>query len=594
MKQLRKIKDFLLTDRGAIVLLIVLAVLIYLPSLPNEMFWDDDDFILKNRYVKDWAYFPKFFSENLVAGSFLNSNYWRPLLLIIFSTEWHIWKDWTPGWHAVNAAFHTADAILLFFILQLLFRNRILALCTAVIFMTHPIQVETVVYVNSLGDSLSVFFMFASLLFYIRYRLSNMSAFFYRPYYFALFLFPMALLSKESGILLPGFIAISDFILLNPKKTFWQRIGIILRALWPFVVIALIYVGLRATVLNFMNSFNFYNQETEFTSHPHLRLLTFFHVLQIYFGLLLVPYDLRVERIIDASRTLLEPAVAFGGIFFTSLWALAITNWKKRPIVTYGILWFFIGLILTSNLFVAINALVYEHFLYVPMVGLVLIAVWLTLNIVEKRNLQQPATIAFVILIAVYCGWSVKRVYDWRTAIGFYEQLVKRSPSYRVVNNLGMEYADKGRHDKAEGIYLKAIEMDPRNPVGYHNLAGTYRDTGRVDQAIETFKKAIELDPQFIFSYKSLAQIYWSRKDYAMTRRMLEEYFNRSDEKVSTIELLIEVANAEGNLKALRRYLELAKLLMPDNRRIDDSMRIVDEKIREQAGRIPAGTLNAP
>jgi len=579
-------KERLITNRGAVLLLILLGILIYAPSLHNEMFWDDDDFILKNRYIRDWANFPKFFSENLVAGSFLNSNYWRPMLLTIFSIEWHLWKEWTPGWHMVNTAFHVADASLLFFILLTLFRNRVLALCTAIIFLTHPIQVESVVYVNSLGDSLSVFFMFASLLLYLRYRLSDTSAVFCRSYYFSIFLFPLALLSKESGVLLPAFIAISDFILLNPKKTFLQRAGIILRALWPFIVIALTYIALRATTLNFLNSFNFYNEETEFTSHYHLRLLNFFHVLQIYTGLLIIPYDLRVERIIEIPRTLFEPAVAFGGAVFAGLIALAAVNWKKRPIVTFGILWFFAGLILTSNLFVAINALVYEHFLYVPMIGITLIAVWLIQGYAEKNNLKRQVLTAFMILIALYCAFSIKRVYEWRTAIGFYENLIKHSPkSYRVINNLGMEYADKGIQDKAEATYEKALALDPTNPVGYHNIAGTYRDTGRVEQAIEMFKKAVELDPQFIFSYKSLAQIYYERKDYPATRRMLEEYFNRSDEKISTIELLIQVAQEEQNWTAVRRYLELAGLLMPNNPRITESLKIVDQKIA--AGRTP-------
>lgn len=583
MKFLQKLKNFILTNRGAVLLVVLLGVVIYVHSLPNEMFWDDDDFILKNRYVKDWHYFPKYFSENLVAGSFLNSNYWRPLLLIIFSTEWHLWKDWTPGWHMINSGFHIADAVLLFFIVQLLFRNRVLALCTALIFLTHPIQVESVVYVNSLGDSLSVFFIFLSILLYLKFRLSNTNAALNRAYYFSILCYPLALLSKESGILLPAFIGICDFVLLNPKKTFLQRVGIILRAVWPFAVIALIYIGLRATKLNFMNTFNFYNEETEFTSNYWLRLLNFFQVLQIYFGLIFVPYDLRVERILEVPKTFFQPAVMFGGAVFTALAVFAAQNWKKRPLVTFGILWFFIGLILTSNLFVAINALVYEHFLYVPLVGIIVILVWLIQNYAQRHGLQKTLTKAFILLLIVYSALSVKRIYEWRTAIGFYENLVKHSPkSYRVINNLGMEYADKGIHDKAEGIYLRAIDLDPKNPVGYHNLAGTYRDTGRVDLAIETFQKALELDPQFIFSYKSLAQIYYARKDYPSTRRMLEEYFNRSDEKTQTMELLVNVAKEEQNWQAVRKYLLIAQALNPQNPAITESLKIIENKIWEE------------
>ena len=92
---------------------------------------------------------------------------------------------------------------------------------------------------------------------------------------------------------------------------------------------------------------------------------------------------------------------------------------------------------------------------------------------------------------------------DWRTSIGFYEQLVSYRPDdYRVINNLGMEYANKGITDKAMANYLKAIALDPDNPVAYHNIAGTYRDTGHIELALENFHKALELNPNFIFSYR--------------------------------------------------------------------------------------------
>ncbi len=574
MKFFRTFKRFLGTNRGAIVLIIALGIAIYAWSLPNEMFWDDDDFILKNRYIKDWKYLPEFFSQNLVAGAHLNSNYWRPLLLMVFAAEWHLWKDWTPGWHAVNTGFHIADTILLFLIILALFRNRTLALCTALIFLTHPIQVETVVYVNSLGDSLSVFFMFTSIYFYLKYRLSQKPAPVSRFYYASIAMFPLALLSKESGILLPCFIGICDFIILNPQKTFLQRILIILRSIWPFALMAAIYILLRATKLNFVNTFNFYNEDTEFTSSPWLRLINFFQVLQIYFGLIFFPYELRVERLLEVPKTFFQPAVAFGSVVFGGLVTAAFANWKKRPVITFGVLWFFSGLILTSNLFVAINALVYEHFLYVPLIGIALITVWLSIQYAQKHGMQKTFIKAFILLIVIYCGWSIKRVFEWRTAIGFYENLIKYSPnSYRVINNLGMEYADKGIQDKAEATYLKAIAADPANPVAYHNIAGTYRDTGRVALALKTFHKAIELDPKFIFSYKSLAQIYFDRKDYASTRWALEEYFNRSDDQENAIELLIYVAQQEGNKNALRQYLQLKQTLKPNDPAVSESLK---------------------
>jgi len=143
-----------------ILLLVVVGFVLYANTFQNQMFWDDDDGILKNQFIQNWQYFPKYFSENLIAGAGLLSNYWRPILLTVFSLEWHLWENWAPGYHFVNTSFHITDAVLLFFILLYIFKNRWLAIFTALVFLVHPLQTEAVAYVSGLGDSLSVFFIF--------------------------------------------------------------------------------------------------------------------------------------------------------------------------------------------------------------------------------------------------------------------------------------------------------------------------------------------------------------------------------------------------------------------------------------------------
>src|SRR3989338_10320922 len=108
---------------AAIILCLVLVGFgVYANSFQNKMFWDDDDGILKNAYVRDWGYFPKYFSENLIAGAGLVSNYWRPMLLMMYSTEWQLWGANPVGYHVVDTTIHIGAAILLFFLLQKLFK----------------------------------------------------------------------------------------------------------------------------------------------------------------------------------------------------------------------------------------------------------------------------------------------------------------------------------------------------------------------------------------------------------------------------------------------------------------------------------------
>ena len=137
------LKQSFLTKNWLIAAIFVgVGLSLYANSFSNQMFWDDDDGILNNAFVKDWSYFPQYFSENLIAGASLVSNYWRPMLLAVYSFEWHLWGDSPIGYHLVNTLAHIASAILLFFLLFKLFRRRWLAFLTSLIFLVHPLQTE--------------------------------------------------------------------------------------------------------------------------------------------------------------------------------------------------------------------------------------------------------------------------------------------------------------------------------------------------------------------------------------------------------------------------------------------------------------------
>ncbi len=511
------------TKRWIGVILIVLTGMIaYHNCLPNEMFWDDDDFINNNRYIKNFHYWPLWFSQNMVAGSYLVSNYWRPLLLAVFAIEWHWWQNWVYGWHAISVSVHILAAVTLYSLLNRLFANNLLALLTALIFVTHPAHNEAVVYVNSMGDSLATFILLSSLLLYTRFRQSQKPAWASRSYWAALLLFPLGLLSKETGFVIVGLLPLTDFLLLLKTKSLRGRVKKTAAAAWPFIVLGLIYVILRGTALNFNNSFNFYNANNAFTTHPGIRLMTFFKALVQYTGFLFFPYQLRVERDFAWAQSPMEWDVIAGGLLVGFMLASAFKYWKTKPWISFGLGWFFIALAPASNILVPINSVLYEHFLYMPMIGIALIVVHLSLAWAEKHRMIPSLLKIFAVIMILFCAINIHRNLDWRTSIGFYEQLVTYRPDdYRVINNLGMEYANKGIHDKAFECYLKAIALDPQNPVAYHNIAGTYRDTGRVQLALENFQKAIKLNPDFIFSYRSLADLYWRLGQYEKCKESL-------------------------------------------------------------------------
>lgn len=551
-----------LNNLPIIFLFIIFGFIIYANTFAVPIFWDDNDNITNNIYIKDWSYFPRFFSENLIAGAGLVSNYWRPMLLIVFSAEWHIWDDWPAGYHFINISLHIANAVLLFLILLALFKNRWLAFFTAAIFLAHPLQTEAIAVVTGTADPLWVFFGFLCIFFYLKFHVIN---------WLSLMFFVLALMSKETAIIIPALIFIVGWFLdISGDYALKERAAKIWKSLWPFLVITIFYLFLRATVLNFKNSFNFYDGTTSiFASNFYIRILTFFKILTTYFELIFWPHNLHMERTLDIATSFFSPSVIFGGIIFLGLLILAFTQYKRWPIMSFGILWFFIGLAPTSNILVPINNLLYEHWLYFPLIGVFLIIFWLIIIVSEKLNIPK---IIFGILIfyLIFLGYlTVKRNRDWQNPIVFYNQILQYTPdSYRVINNLGMEYAKIADYNNAEITYKRAIDLSPDIAVAYNNLANVYKDTDRENLAEQYFQKAVAVDPKFIYSYNNLAGIYLKRKEHLKARQLFENYLAHNGEKADILFFLAQIAIAENNSKSALNYLERALKIDPQNQQI--------------------------
>ena len=76
--------------RFYIIVLIAVGFLVYAFNLNNQLFWDDDEWIKGNVFVHDFSHLKEIFTQNILSGFGLNSNYYRPLLLISFAFNYVI------------------------------------------------------------------------------------------------------------------------------------------------------------------------------------------------------------------------------------------------------------------------------------------------------------------------------------------------------------------------------------------------------------------------------------------------------------------------------------------------------------------------
>ncbi|TSC90611.1 MAG: TPR Domain containing protein [Parcubacteria group bacterium Gr01-1014_2] len=442
---------------------------------------------------------------------------------------------------------------------------------------------------------MSVFFMLLALWLFVKSfqpkadppRAENFEIFKPRNIFLGLSFISMilAILSRETAILFPLFLMIFYTSFISKSSFFKSLKGSFLKAL-PFFIISVIYFILRLTVFNFKNTLNFFDQPNLYSENLIYRLYTFSHALVEYFKITFYPVGLHMERDLPVAASLFQWPVWLGAVTVAAIIAVGLvfykqfvslvnshiridtnirmnTNYTNFRIWFFGWGWFFVGLAIVSGI-VPINALIYEHWLYLPLIGFATLAgfyidklfKYLEVNSksqipnhkqYQNSNNQMTPTfriwnfghwnlfgicrLVLVIFLILYFSFfavqSIRRNILWGDPAKFYEDILKYSPSsVRIMTNLGNLYSEKGDLVKAEELFKRAIENPDGNLFAqpHYNLGNLYRDTERTDEAIKQYQKAIEVDSSFPFSYQNLAEIYVNKKrDLVSGIKTLEE-----------------------------------------------------------------------
>lgn len=518
MKQLNKIQLFALV----IISFIIIGLALYINSLNNEFIWDDDDSIVNNVYIQDFKYFPNYFSENLIAGSGQITNYWRPILLTSFALDFKLYNLNPTGFHLTNTVLHILVAILAFFLLYSLSRkNFLLSYLPSLLFLVHPLQTEAITYIAGRADPLSSVFVMLSLIFYVSFRKNLLK----KSLILSFIFFILGLLTKEQVILLPALILLIEICFFSTKENWKKNIKIPIY----FFLISVFYFLARITILNFNDILSGVNYVETYNTNLWSRLLTFTWVMIKYFALLFAPFNLHMAYEVEPITSIFSPSVfLFILAMICFLW-IVYKTWNKDKLIAFGLFWFLIILLPRTNI-ISINRPLYEHWLYLPMLGfwlaiIVLIALGIEgIKNINKQKIIKSLLIILFIIFSLYLSFlTILRNNDWQDPITFYEKNLKYTPnSFIQKNNLGMAYAQEGRHEEAIIQYKEAISILDFYPQIHFNLANSLMALGRVTEAEEEYYKTIEISPEFILPYSRLINLYVNEGDKEKILALIE------------------------------------------------------------------------
>ncbi|MGO8987815.1 MAG: hypothetical protein ACLQGU_17925 [bacterium] len=306
------------------------------------------------------------------------------------------------GYHLVNFLIHIGAGGFLYWFLLLTFNLPSLkekygpisykvALFSSLIFISHPIQTQSVTYIVQRMASMSGMFYLLSLVLYIKGRLSAGRP---RVFYFGgmVLTYLLGVFSKENVAILPLFIALYEFYFfqnfdLSPrgKKILFALLG----ALLALGVFGFIIWGGR-----YMQVIKEGYEYRALSSSPFTlweRVLTQSRVVLYYLTLLVFPLPSRLNLDYDfpISKTILDPPTTLISILIIAgLIGYSIWTAKKRPVLSFCILWYFGNLVIESSIFPL--EMVYEHRLYLPSVGPFVLFSLLVVRGIEQWKYKLP------------------------------------------------------------------------------------------------------------------------------------------------------------------------------------------------------------
>ena len=575
-----------LPARWGIVVVLALTFAVYIPTLRYQFVHDDRGQIVENPAVHSWRAIPTYFTSHVWAAVMPEElgNYYRPLFLLWLRINDAVFGNQAWGWHLTTILSHVLTTLLVYLLAWRLGIGSDGALLAALIFGLHPAHIEAVAWISGVTEPLLGIFLIASFLSYVQSRVEGARALKWKA--ISLVLFALAMLEKETALILPGLLLVYEWIF----GVEWGRplevrriltwCGGALGKIWPYFFLVALYVPARIYALKGFN-------------HPvtplstGLLLFTWPSLMGFWVRHLIWPAGLSTFYDFPAVvhptlRNFILPAI-FDVCVGLALFACVRSS---RPAAFFAV-WLVLPLIPLLNLrvFVA-NDFAHDRYLYLPSVGLAVLMAMLLKKACWRspRWLGIPASLlaAGLCLTAALSYGTITESSYFRDNLTFYAynltkaphnpdaeanyatvlaeggqygpalekflDVVNRHPNHWAATyDLAFTYYKMGNMPEAEKYFLQAIRINPNKPDEYLYLGMTRFKSGRTAEAIASLRQAIALRPMGFAYHFALGVMLKTQGDLTgALRELKEELANNPGERAAAA----QVREIESQLQA--------------------------------------------
>ncbi|HBP10526.1 MAG TPA: hypothetical protein DD452_01150 [Nitrospina sp.] len=526
-----KFSQALLSQLGYCLLISLLGVLFFSNHLNNPFQFDSVAYIVNNANLKN--------PETLLSFEFWKKEFLaRGLLRISLALNAYL-DDFRPfGYHIFNLAFHILNALLLFFVLEKSLRRfgmeavgwgskriRSVSFFSAVFFLCHPIQTESVIYIMSRSEVIaSTFYLAGFLLFQQLLERSSTSHLQYGLYFLSIFLIALVGFSVKQIVATLPAIMILYYLCSCPDHS--PALQFLKKWRWAIT-------GIIAGVAGFL----FYKLLTDETfligpSRPEEMVGRAKYMLSqpsvivfYYLKMLLFPMNLNIDPDIAVVTSFLSWNFLLPMFCIAFLLLCSLKVFKTR-FVFFFLCWFFIILSPSSSI-VTLHDLAAEHRTYLASAGIFILFACGVAEVTCRWGETRPLNITLIFCVFALGIMTMKRNAVWQSELSLWQDTHQKSPhKLRPLINLARAHSLEGNSEKAIQYYQESLVKGPGVFATNYNLGALYLEKGLVTDALRHFQLASRIEPEIPEPFAKLGEIYLSQKNF----KLADSYFKRAVE----------------------------------------------------------------
>ena len=517
-----------------VIIIITLVGMLVLGKVIFNSFVGDDPGYIFHPYIQNFQLAKLFIgsSADLGGSSPITGQFYRPLMLTAFSFIFLLFGKTAAYYHLFQLVFHIINAILIFLLLKK-FSSKLVPLVLSLLFLVHPINVETFAYVSNFQDTLFMFFGLSALLFLLKKKQTFIN------FLVILFLLFCSLLSKESGILFVTLVVSYLLIIKRCRNALYYFSIFGLTIIYLLVRLGIANVGFTNSALSPIGHLSFIERVQMMPEIVSYYLLTF-----------ILPINLAIGQVWIGTNNvypIIPPATVF--ILSVAITTFAVllfkTDRKSFSEYIFFMVWFVLGIALHLQI-VPLEMTVADRWFYFPFVGLLgMIAVVLKKTI-TRRNEYLLYSVA-IIIILIFAIRSFIRLGDWKDAITLYSHDTKVTKSYLLEHSLGFELMEKERMDEAL-VHLQKSVAIYQTPFNSNSMGVYFYKLKDHKRAVLWFEKSISSGDYYL-SFSNLSNLHLETKDYRKAAIVLEQATDKFPDSSVFYHKLSIAEYKNGNMK---------------------------------------------